>query len=270
MYVVGLGGGIELLRQQDIHKHMQCPVSHQCEKAMDVESAENEVSVSSAILTIASRQNEVLSPEDLAWADSCLVKDSDISETDWVPLENALLEIISSQSQSFSIEEEDGEIPPYPTSSENITVELNQQSSTSDGRRISESSSTYDVNPLRVAVESSADDIPDEETTDTLPSVNPFLPTYNENLKENETIDFVDLDSSSYEMEHLAENIFKIWDIDIPSEEGELVKQLDKALSENSFQTVPSSFNDSGKLMDMNSLDDLVAGIADLSLNENA
>ncbi|CAJ1978577.1 unnamed protein product [Sphenostylis stenocarpa] len=241
---------------------------------MDVEDAENEVSISSAILnSITSGQNDLLSPEDLAWADSCLVKDSDISETDWVPLKNALLEIISSQSQYFSTEGEDIEIPPYSSSSERITVELNQQSSTSDGKCLSQSFSTYIVNPLHVAVETSADDIPDDETIGTLPSFNPCRPTYNENLKVNETIDFeLNLDTSSYETEHLAENIFKIWDFDIPSEEGDLVKQLEKALSENSFQTVPSSFDDSVKWKDTkdNSFDDLVAGIADLSLKKNA
>ncbi|KAH1221667.1 hypothetical protein AAZX31_12G140100 [Glycine max] len=140
---------------------------------MDVEDAENEVSVSSAILNlIASRPNEVLSPEDLAWVDSCLVKDSDNSETDWIPLKNALLDIISSQPQSFSTEEVI-KIPPYIISSE---------------------------------LETSTDEIPDDEKTGTLPSINPFLPTYKEYLKENEIIDFgLNLDSSSYEMEHLAE-----------------------------------------------------------------
>ncbi|KAG5032824.1 hypothetical protein AAZX31_06G228700 [Glycine max] len=270
------------------------------EKAMDVEDAENEVSVSSAILnSIASRQNEVLSPEDLAWVESCLVKDSDISDTDWIPLKNALLDIISSQPQSFSTEGEDVKIPPYiisseyantaTTSDEKLNLQsstsdekliilqsstsdekLILQSSTSDGKHLSEPSSTYNVNSLLMAVETSTDEIPDDEKTGTLPSINPFLPTYKEHLKEeNETIDSgLNLDSSSYEMEHLAENIFKIWDFDIQSEEGELVKQLDKALSENSFQTVPPSFDDSLKLKD-SSLDDLIAGIADLSLNKN-
>jgi len=96
---------------------------------MDVEDAENEVSVSSAILNlIASRPNEVLSPEDLAWVDSCLVKDSDNSETDWIPLKNALLDIISSQPQSFSTEEVI-KIPPYIISSECANT-----ASTSDGK----------------------------------------------------------------------------------------------------------------------------------------
>ncbi|XP_027355866.1 uncharacterized protein LOC113865479 isoform X2 [Abrus precatorius] len=244
---------------------------------MDIEDAENKVSVSSVILnSIGYRQNEVLSPEDLAWVDSCLNKDSDVSESDWIPLKNALLEIISSQSQSFSANVEETKIPPYSISSERSTLELNQQSSTSHVENLSEASSTFHVKPVSMAIETSSNQIPDDEKSGTLPSFtfqgNPFLPTYNEDLKENETIDFGrNLDSSTYEMEHLAENIFKIWDLDIPSEDGELVKQLDKALSENSFQTVPSPFDDSAKWKDMEegSLDDLIASIADLSLNKN-
>nr|KYP41503.1 hypothetical protein KK1_037121 [Cajanus cajan] len=254
---------------------------------MDDKKVEHGVSVSSDILnSIAFRQNEVISPEDLAWVDSCLVKDSDISESDWIPMQHALLEIISSQFQSLNTEGEDMEIPPYNISSECTTVQLNEHSSTSDGKHLfkpssssdkkhlSELSSIYNVNPLlRMAVETSTNEILDDEKTRTLPSFNPFLPTYNEDLKENETVDFGvnNPDSSSNEMEQLAENIFKIWDLDIPSEEGELVNQLDNALSENSFQTVPSSLGDLVKWKDIkeNSLDDLTAAIADLSLNKN-
>ncbi|KAL2327673.1 hypothetical protein Fmac_021100 [Flemingia macrophylla] len=253
--------------------------------AMDVKNGENEISDSSDILnSIAFRQNEVLSPEDLAWVDSCLVKDSEISESDWIPMQNALLEIFCSQFQSFSTEGEDMEIPPCSISSDCTTVELNQQSSTSDvkrlsepsssdGKHLSEPSSAYDVNPLlRMAVETSTDNIVNDEKNGSLPSLNPFLPTYNEELKENEAADLGRyMDSPSYEMEQLAENIFKIWDLDIPSEEGELINQLDKAISENSFQTVASSFDDSVKWKDIkeSSLDDLTAAIADLSLNKN-
>ncbi|XP_061339590.1 uncharacterized protein LOC133286214 [Gastrolobium bilobum] len=242
---------------------------------MDVEEAENEVSVSSVILNFTdSRQNEVFSPEDLAWVDSCLVKDSDISDSDWIPLKNALLEIVSSQSQTFSTDGgEDIEILPYNEEQkiESTSLELNQESSTYDVEHSSQPSSTYNVDLLSIGIEASTDES-DNEKTGTLPSStflgNPFLPTYNEELKENKTIDLgFNLDSSTYEMEHASENIFKIWDLDIPSEEGELVKQLDKALTENSFQ---SSFDDSGKWKSLKegSLDALIAGIADLSLNK--
>lgn len=239
--------------------------------AMDVEDAENEVSVSSVILNSTdSRQTEVLSPEDLAWVDSCLIKDSDISESDWIPLKDALLEIISSQPQTFSTDKQDIEILPSNDEKniESINLGLNQASSTYDMETSSEPSSTYNVNPVSKAVETSADEIPEPSSTF---QGNPFLPTYNEDLKENDTTDLgIELNSPSYEVEHASENIFKIWDLDIPTEEVELVKQLDKALSEKSFGTVSSSFDDSGKWKNLKegSVDDLIAGIADLSLNK--
>ncbi|CAL0303779.1 unnamed protein product [Lupinus luteus] len=233
---------------------------------MDVEDGENEVSVSSFLLnSIYSRQAEVLSPEDLAWADSCLIEDSNFSETDWVPLKDALLEVISSQPQPFSTDREDIEILQERIGSVNLG--LNQESSTHDS---SEASSTYSVNPVSVPVQMSDDENPEPCSTF---MGNPFLPTYNEDLKENDTIDAgLDLDLSTYELENASENIFRIWDLNIRTEEDDLVKQLDKVLSGNSFEAVSSSFDDSRKWKDLKevSVDDLIAGIADLSLNKEA
>lgn len=227
--------------------------------AMNVEDADNAVLVSSAALNSAvSRQNDVLSSEDLAWVDSCLNKeDYDISESDWIPLRDALLDIISSQSQSFDIDggEDIETLPDCDKSS----IELNQESSTSDAERLRNPYSAHPVNPLSLAAETSDDEILDIKNSGTFP----FLPTYNEDLKQNESFDLgFNLDSATYEIQHASENIFKIWDFDIPSEEGELVKQLKKALSENSFPTAPNFGKES-------SVDDLITGIADLSLNKN-
>ncbi|CAJ2651297.1 hypothetical protein L195_g009452 [Trifolium pratense] len=260
---------------------------------MDVDEADNTVLASVGLNSPVFRQNGVFSPEDLAWVDSCLNNDFDISESDWIPLRDALLEIISSQSQSFGVDGgEDNESHPYREEN-NMTLELNQQPSTSDAERLPNPSSTYDVSLISMATETTSDEIPDNELNGTLPSStfsgNPFLPTYNEDLKYNETFDYgLNLDSANYEMEQTSENIFKVWDLDsvtdeleqasenifkvwdldIPSEEGELVKQLKKALSENSLRTEPSAFDVSGKDLKEVSLDDLIAGIADLSLNK--
>ncbi|CAI8595318.1 unnamed protein product [Vicia faba] len=67
----------------------------------------------------------------------------------------------------------------------------------------------------------------------------PFLPTYNEDLKPTYEREHAsenifkawNLNCANEEMEEAYENIFKVWDLDIPVEEGELVKQLKKALS---------------------------------------
>lgn len=238
--------------------------------AMDVDNAENAASTSAIISSSFSQQNEVLSAEDLAWADSCIIKDSDVPVGDWIPLRDALLEIISSQSQSFSNDiGEDVEILPdiEESNTKTIRLEPNQESSTSDEEHLSRPSSSHNVNPIRMVAETSTDEIPDIESYHR----SPFLPTYNEELNQNENIDSgLVLDSSAFEMENTSENLFKIWDWDIPSEEGELAEQLDKALTENTFQAGPSSVDDSGKLGDLKegSLDDLIAGIADLSLNK--
>lgn len=245
---------------------------------MDVEQSDNAVLAS--YLTpnsIVSQQNEIFSPEDLAWVDSCLNNDFDISESDWMPMRDALLEIISSESQSSKVDGGDGN-QSIPCSEEtNTTFQLNQSSSTSDVEHLQSRSSTYNVSLISMATETSID----TEFTNTLYSStfqgNPFLPTYNEDLRPNKTFDLgLDLDSATYgmdqenifkvwdmgyatdESEQASESIFKVWDLDIPSEEGELVKELKKALSKNSLR----------KDMKEESLDDLIAGIADLSLNK--
>lgn len=247
---------------------------------MDVEQSDNAVLPSYVTPnSTVSQQNEIFSSEDLAWVDSCLNNDFDISESDWMPMRNALLEIISSESQPFKVDGGDGnQSIPYSEES-NTTFQLNQSSSTSDVEHLQSRSSTYNVSLISMATETSID----TEFTNTLSSSifqgNPFLPTYNEDLRPNKTFDLgLDLDSETYEMDEASENIFKfwdmgyatdeseqasesifkVWDLDIPSEEGELVKELKKALSKNSLR----------KDMKEESLDDLIAGIADLSLNK--
>lgn len=245
---------------------------------MDVEQSDNAVLAS--YLTpnsIVSQQNEIFSPEDLAWVDSCLNNDFDISESDWMPMRDALLEIISSESQSSKVDGGDGNQRIPCREETNTTFQLNQSSSTSDVEHLQSRSSTYNVSLISMATETSID----TEFTNTLYSStfqgNPFLPTYNEDLRPNKTFDLgLDLDSATYgmdqenifkvwdmgyatdESEQASESIFKVWDLDIPSEEGELVKELKKALSKNSLR----------KDMKEESLDDLIAGIADLSLNK--
>lgn len=306
---------------------------------MDVNNGDDEVSVYSLIInSIDSQQKQVLSPEDLAWADSCLIEDADILESTWNPLKNALLDIISSTPESFnidggadieilpSIEEnktagflgsgndsssvcEDWEIisdsiqdetmaytQPSSSYEENLmpVSEGNMQASNhSDMEHTSLSSSTYNALPISLATANS-DDIPDNEKTETLPCPpvfegNPFLPTYSEDLKDNETTDSVlNLDLLAHDMKQSSDDIFKIWDLNIPTEE-EFVKQLNKALSTNSLQTAQPSFDDSEQwrvldqglpdnlvssenseqlnVLEDGPLDNLIEGFADLSLN---
>ncbi|XP_058747365.1 uncharacterized protein LOC131620337 isoform X2 [Vicia villosa] len=262
---------------------------------MDVEEADNQVLSSLVSLnTMVCQQNQAFSLEDLAWVDSCLNKDSDISETDWSPLRDALLQI----SQSFRVDgRQDNESHLY-SKEKNITSQHIQESSTSNANCLQKRPSTYNVELIRRANETSTDEILEDELAGTTMSSStfqgdPFLPTYNEDLKPTYEMEHAsenvfqvwDLDSATDEMEEASDNIFKVWDLDIPVEEGELVKQLKKALLENSLKTtVPSVFHDSEKGKDLKEgsldvliadkdlnegpLDDLIAGIADLSLNK--
>ncbi|KAK1322751.1 hypothetical protein QJS10_CPA02g01614 [Acorus calamus] len=62
-----------------------------------------------------------------------------------------------------------------------------------------------------------------------------------------------------------TENIFRVWDLEIPAEEeDELVKQLNKALGETSTDAPAPKLGD--RSTSQYKIDDLVDGLADLSL----
>ncbi|XP_068321110.1 uncharacterized protein [Pyrus communis] len=121
------------------------------------------------------------------------------------------------------------------------------------------------------------DDMPTDEDSNNLQSStftgNPFLPGYKDDPRMTENLELgVDISSSLSEMEPSTRDIFRVWDLDLPVEEDDLVRQLNKALEESLPQPVPSTFDDSDvwKSMKVDSVDDLVSGIADLSLDLNS
>ena len=74
------------------------------------------------------------------------------------------------------------------------------------------------------------------------------------------------------DIEPSTEDVFKVWDLGIPDEEDELIKQLNKALTENPAQSTPSSDDDpaAGKNLKEESLDTSIHGISDLSLDQHS
>lgn len=239
--------------------------------AMDVEDCEMESSISSLILSFTkSNQGEVVSAEDIAWVDSCLVKDPENSNGNWDSLKDVLLEILSSQSESFnsSASVSDG----FP---EGIDVEILPSIEEAETMQF-QGRTENDLVLINEEAKTDSYDFPIMLKNDTLQSLafegNPFLPTYTEGLKESKGVESkLDLGSSAYEMEPSTENIFRVWDLDIPAEEDELNKQLIKALTESSLESIPSTSNDSEAWKDLEEepLDNLIAGMADLSLNQN-
>ncbi|KAJ6365219.1 hypothetical protein OIU76_030065 [Salix suchowensis] len=77
----------------------------------------------------------------------------------------------------------------------------------------------------------------------------------------------LDMGFTASDTEPSTEDVFKVWDLGIPDEEDELIKQLNKVLAENPAQSTPSSSDDPGAGKDLKeeSLGILIHGISDLS-----
>jgi hypothetical protein len=239
---------------------------------MDVEDCEMETSISSLILSVMkSNQSEVLSAEDIAWADSCLVKDPENSNDNWDSLKDALLEIFSSQPESLNASASVSDGFPEGTDVELLPSNEEKENVQFQGR------TENDLVLIDEEAKTDGDGFPIKLKNNSLQSLafegNPFLPTYMEGLKEIKGIESkLGLGSSTYEMEPSTEDIFRVWDLDIPAEEDELDIQLNKVLAEGSFESIPSTSNDSSAWKDLEEepLDNLIAGMADLSLNQNS
>ncbi|KAI3446177.1 hypothetical protein Pfo_002842 [Paulownia fortunei] len=199
----------------------------------------------------------MLSPEDVAWADSCLSKDPDLLDSGWNSLKDALLETLSAQLHSSPYDRDN--------SPEGSKMEINLDKTAVSIAATSEGAEAYN------------DDRLNNENTDDFWSSHKmedvFLPTYNENLRDLGASDpEVDLVFQAFELEQSAEDIFKIWDLDIRPEEDDLIKQLNKAIAENSLEPTTSVSDDSKawKGLQDESIDDLISGIADLALSPNS
>uniref|UniRef100_A0A2P2J514 Uncharacterized protein n=1 Tax=Rhizophora mucronata TaxID=61149 RepID=A0A2P2J514_RHIMU len=108
---------------------------------------------------------------------------------------------------------------------------------------------------------------------------NAFLPNFKEDSEgasESNDSSRLDKNFSAHEVEPSSKDIFRVWDLGIPADkddlEGELIKQFKKALSERPLASKASTAADSEAWKDLKEepIDDLIAGIADLSLNEQS
>ncbi|PSS19120.1 Vacuolar protein sorting-associated protein like [Actinidia chinensis var. chinensis] len=208
----------------------------------------------------SNQSRNVISPEDVAWADSCLVKDSEISDSDWNSLKDVLLEIVASRPDSldFSAAEREG-------FREETGIEIHRSSE--EAQTSPERTGDDDIPNDEEVEQNGDDDYTAHENIDKLKSRTkfgyPFLPNYSEGPIENENTDSgLDMGFPGFVVEPSSDDIFRVWDLDFPAEEDELIKQLNKALAESSSQSLPSFSDDS--------LDDLIDGISDLSLNQNS
>lgn len=206
----------------------------------------------------------MVSQEDIVWADSCLSKDPDELDIGWDSLKEALLETLNDQGDApVHSKNKFSEEPMLNSSFGEETVNID--------KFVKMSSMNEGGEP------GSGDPITDEKTDDFWSRYNErdvFRPTYNECLRDLGNSDSeLDVDPSSFQSFQLHEDdVFKIWDLGIPPMEDEFMKQLDKALSGNSVESTPSIPYPSKPSQGLNneSLDDLILGIADLSLSPNS
>lgn len=245
----------------------------------------------------SNRKGETLSVEDVVWADSCLIKESEIPDGDWSSIEDALLEILTSQAgllnSSASVSdglhvENDSEMPTSPEVEEaELLLGKGAETEASFVRtpidelllgmgaetEASFVSTPIDLLPINEESGTRSENIVIKEYINDFQSLafvgNPFLPTYNDGMKEPETSTN---SSSLYDIEPATDDIFRVWDLDVPVEEDELAKLLKKALEESSPQSKSSTLDESvtWKDFEQESVDDLIAGIADLSLKRNS
>lgn len=262
----------------------------------------------------------MLSPEDVAWADSCLSKDPDMLDSGWISLKNALFEAFDAQndpspygsedalesdSMDFILDEntgngihnleeknvgyieaagEDGEsslsfrFQPSLNGTVNprlLKKPVSEKVPSMEGRdHIHDSETT----PISIADSSDGAELKDDGSLnheDAFWSKHKkediFLPTYDESLKDLGLSDLeVDFTFEEFRLQQSTDDIFKIWDFDIPPEENDLTKQLHKALAGNPSEPEAPPFPDDSEVwkgVQNSSVDDLISGIADLTLS---
>ncbi|KAJ8624667.1 hypothetical protein MRB53_033197 [Persea americana] len=197
---------------------------------------------SSSASEVLNQKEDAISPEDLAWVESCLVKDLGHADDNWDDMKDALWNIISSQEPSpFDVSYKTLEIT-------NDYVQINDESAMTPLGDFMQDS----LSPNHAPVKENRDDESD------------MAGLFGQHLSYN----FINSDESEdgeakmdavtiVDTESL-ESIFKVWDLGTQFEVDELAEQFTTALAAKS-----SVGND----LHGAALDDLLTGIADLSLH---
>ncbi|XP_023529376.1 uncharacterized protein LOC111792251 [Cucurbita pepo subsp. pepo] len=271
-------------------------------------------------------QIDDLTPEDIAWADSCLIKEiPDILDGNWNHIKDALLEVLDLYPQGFESplavsDTVPGGINDYIDVDmlrfKNVKKPTERDSDDPMNDVDSSLSLSFSTNPL-LPIYKEEDNVPggtsddidididmllsnnvkkptffakdsddrmnetgmaseDQQHHDDIDTSlslsfnkNPFLPTYKEEVDEKESIQT----ESSHDLPEIGfeppiNDIFQVWDLNLPPIENDLVEQLNKALSENSTESVRLQDSNFRVVKDFNDdlLDSLIDSISDLSL----
>ncbi|KAG6777903.1 hypothetical protein POTOM_017745 [Populus tomentosa] len=218
-----------------------------------------------------------LSPEDVAWVDSCFVKDPEISDGDWSSLKDVLLEFLSLQPESHDSSEPGNDDLPRGTGilmhPSNAAENLQSRVVTDDevsaiDKEIQTRSNGF---PINEEVDVSSSQLFQGDLSETSLE-HAFSPNYKEDDDSTMCLPAgsgLDMGFTASDIEPSTEDIFKVWGSGM---EDEFIKQLNKALAANPVQSTPSSSDVSGAWKDLKeeSLDTLIHGIADLSLDQHS
>ncbi|KAK6916647.1 hypothetical protein RJ641_019508 [Dillenia turbinata] len=223
------------------------------------------------------RSLDVFPPDDIAWADSCLIGGLDIANTDWSSMKNTLLEILGSEPNLFVssaapsngiLNETDIEILPSAEEPESP-----HSSDASDGEY-----ERIDQVEIKQLLEKFGN-LPIKKKSSVFKSGTSAIRSHVDYMKESgDSYLELEFKFSEVNLEDSPRDIFKVWELDFSNQKQELVMQLDKAVGEDSFKPLmiesgaisEASFEPVIMDFDNEMLDDLVAGVADISLDKGS
>jgi len=225
-----------------------------------LEASESDDIFPAILEAIKSNKNVVeLSPEEAAWADSCFVQTSELSDDDWGAMRSALLDALEkptespddiSESAHNAISEAKLHSLPAENISEHGDIHMEQINNTDDDQDGIEACEMADV--IRGAEEHGK-------------QMDSYVAEAGDELASSEVL----------EQTQSTGSIFKVWDLEVPfsdDDDGELelIKDLKKLLKEKDslpedvYPTLPP--DDAAKPLSQISIDELVAGLSDLSI----
>ncbi|BAS78608.1 Os02g0469000 [Oryza sativa Japonica Group] len=201
------------------------------------------------------------SPEEAAWADSCFVQTSELSDSDWGAMKHALLNALEKPTEipnnTSEIVHEEGSHAILEVKPHSLPAEIVSQHD--DMQMEQKENNDYDTG-----------------TTEASEVANVIRGT-NEHGKQMDGYtarpeDGDELSSSEVlEQTESRETIFKVWDLDVPfsdEDELELIKDLKKLLKDNPQESEFRPPSGTAKTLSQIAVDDLVADLSDLSLQQ--
>ena len=191
-------------------------------------------------MSLINENGDALSPEDVAWVDSCFVKDPEISDGDWSSLKDVLLEFLSLQPESHDSSEPGNDDLPRGTG---ILLHPSNEAENLQSRVVTDHD---EVSTIDKEIQTRSNGFPINEEVDVSSSQlfqgdlsetsleHAFSPNYKEDDDSKMRLPVgsgLDMGFTASDTEPSTEDIFKVWGSGIPDEADKLIKQLNKALN---------------------------------------